>query len=190
MCIGKSSDIEEILPKKTNLYKSKFFIPWGSKLFVGIEDILLLWKEDANTDKSRYGSHFDNKTVVVDEIKHCPLKLTIQTLCDDRSSNNSILLENLTLLEINNFRVSKRKIGQTLTITNPWMHQEVYESHKCSPNMIDFQISLETHNCIKKLVLEQEKLSVSNKNHTASIRSNDNISFNVQYKFRFNYLLY
>ena len=172
----------------TRTYNGKFFIPLGSKLYVGIEDVSLFRMNNLTSDTFRQNVHLDRKTYDKNRIKFLPLKIIMQTSCKNKVNGNSIILETNTLYELSTEGKIKRTNGETFQIKKPWMYHEVMETFKCSPNFINFGIFLVESN-VNKFDSGHNKSSTSN-NHDASAQSNTVSSFDIGYRFRLNYLSY
>ena len=172
----------------TRIYNGRFFIPLGSKVFAGIEDVSLFRMNNSTSDTFRQNVHLDRKTYDENRIKFLPIKIIMQISCKNKVNGNSIILETKTLLELSTEGKIKRANGETFQIKKPWMHHEIMGTFKCSPNLINFEIFL-VEIKVNKFDSGHRKSSTSN-NHDASAQLNIVSSFDIGYKFRLNYLSY
>ena len=158
-----------MLSKQRLLYNGKFHIPWGSKLFVGIEDVSLSQMENSNSDA---------------------LKLIIKILCDSRIGENDITLQTNSLVEMSNSIRIKQINGQTISIDSPWIYHQVVDNYSCSPDIVIIELSIQRSNVIESDINYNKNISTLNNDNGESIQSNGTSSFHIKYKFRLNYLIY
>ena len=173
----------------TRIYNGKFFIPLGSKLFVGIEDVSLLQMNNSTSNTFRHNVQLDGKTYDENKIEFLPLKIIMQISCKNKVNGNNIILETNALYEVSSEGKIKRTNGETFQIKKPWMQHEIMGTFKCSPNLINFEIFLVESN-VNKFDSGHKKSSTSKNNHDASAQSNTVSSFDIGYRFRLNYLSY
>ena len=151
------------------LYSDKFHIPWGSKLFVGIEDASLAKMNDSNSDAFR---------------------LIMKVLCDSRVGENRIALQSNSLVEMSNSIPIKQTNGQTFSINSPWIYHQVVDNYSCSPDIVIIELSLQRSNVFKSEINHNKNTSISHNDNRGSLQSNGTSSFQIKYKFRLNYLIY
>ena len=151
------------------LFSGRFHIPWGSKLYIGIEDVLLAPMKNANTDA---------------------LKLIMNILCDSRIGEKDISLQANNLLEMSNSIPIKQINGQTISIDSPWIYNQEVDNYSCSPDIVIIELSLQRINVIESDINYNKNMSTSNNDNRGSIQSNGTSSFEIKYKFRLNYLIY
>ena len=154
---------------KRILYNGKFLIPWGSKLYVGIEDASLVQMKNSNSDV---------------------FKLMMKILCDSRIEENYITLQANSLVEMSNSIPIKQINGQTISIDSPWIYHQVVDNYSCSPDIVIIELSLQRSNVIESDINYNKNISTSNNDNRGSIQSDVTSSFQIKYKFRLNYLIY
>merc|ERR1719414_596368 len=91
--IRRKSTNAESSYRKTRLYNGKFSIPWGSKLYVGIEDVSVFRITDSILDASRHNQHLDRKMSNENREKSHSLKAIMKISCENLVTKNRITLE-------------------------------------------------------------------------------------------------
>ena len=161
--------MEKMSSNQRILYRGKFHIQWGSKLYVGIEDVSLAPMKNANTDA---------------------LKLIMRILCDNRNGKNNITLQAHSLVEMSNSIPIKQMNGQTFIINSPWIYHQIVDNYSCSPDIAIIELSLQRTNVIEHDINYNKNTSTSNNDNSISIQSNVLSPLQIKYKFRLNYLIY
>ena len=109
----------------------------------------------------------------------------------EKLTNANITLQEFTLLNMNNGKITKLASGETFEIGYPWMYTNIPNIHKCLPDIVELE-----------LWLVREKLSVSTLSYNKTTQSTiiNHVPPNSSHtqlfrdvfgiKFKFNYLIF
>ena len=185
------------------LSKVNFLIPWGTKLHIGIEDVVVLVnnvsrnsiQDNASEQKSdSFLRVLNNRSTMVDK-----LCLMLQTSCVPRFSkkyiSEPVILQSFSLFETKNDKITKLGNGETITIDNPLMNTNIVTNFNCMPNVIVLELLLvSTKEYITKEMYPSDVFSTtSTKSNSTTNNTNKPEMWrkqNIGIKFRFNYIIY
>ena len=186
--------------KLVKLSTDKFICPWGSKIYIGVEDVVLNVKNNTNSMNKILEStkHFPGGTRnSSDEIKMDSFKITMQLLCATgthfsyKNEAADSTLQWYTLLEMGNNEIVHSENGKTLTINIPSLITRHLGGYRC----FDDEIKIHTWLIGEKLRLKERldakdfssvKTNTSTQNQFA-IRT---AGYTFRIKFRMNYIVF
>jgi hypothetical protein len=184
--------------KVAKLSKLNFLLPWGTKLHIGVEDVLVLVNNASknpiqyDTDSDSFRSELSYRSTMVDK-----LCLMLQTSClsrfSEKLSTENVILQSFPLFEMTNDKITKLGNGETIIIENPLMNTHTIRSFSCLPNVVILElllVSAKEH--LTTEIIPSKEFSLTSKSDLTTNHKNkpEMGTKNVGIKFRFNYLMY
>ena len=186
--------------KLVKLSTDKFICPWGSKIYIGVEDVALNVENGTNSinktfeSKKRFPGATKNfsEEIIIDSFK-----IRMQLLCaagtpfSYKNEDADSTLQWYTLLEMRNNEMVHSENGKTLTIDMPSLITKHLGSYRC----FDDEIKIHTWLVGEKLRFE-ERLDVKD---LASLQTNTStqnhyalktVGYTFRMKFRMNYIVF
>ena len=184
--------------KIVKLSTDQFICPWGSKIYIGVEDVVLIVNNNTNLMNNTLEStkHFPRGDFS-DEIRMDHFKITMQLLCaagtpfSYKNEEADSTLQWYTLLEMRNNELVHSENGKTLTINIPSLITRHLGGYRC----FDDEIKIHTWLIGEKLRLKERldakdfssvKTNTSTQNQFA-IRT---AGYTFRIKFRMNYIVF
>ena len=186
--------------KIVKLSTDKFVCPWGSKIYIGVEDVVLNVKNNTNSMNNAFylTKHFPGGTKdFSDEIKMDSFKITMQLLCATgtpssyKNEEADSTLQWYTLLEMRNNELVHSENGKTLTINMPTLITKHLGSYRCVHDEIKIHTWLvgekpRFKGRVDVKDLATTKTNTSTQNHYA-IKT---VGYTFRMKFRINYMVF
>ena len=184
--------------KIVKLSTDQFICPWGSKIYIGVEDVVLIVNNNTNLMNNTLEStkHFPRGDFS-DEIRMDHFKITMQLLCaagtpfSYKNEEADSTLQWYTLLEMRNNELVHSENGKTLTINMPTLITKHLGSYRCLHDEIKIHTWLvgekpRFKGRVDLKDLASTKTNTSTQNHYA-IKA---VQYTFRMKFRMNYILF
>ena len=187
--------------KVSKISKVKFLLPWGTKLHIGVEDVLVLVNNvprntlqyNASVNESNnFLIDSGNRSTMVDKLGFM-LQISCVPSFSEQFTTKNIILQSFPLFEMKNNKIIKLGNGETITIENPLMNNNIVRSFKCLPNVLVLELLLvSTKEYFTSEILPSKGLSSTPKfdSTTNNKQKYEMWGKTVGVKFRFNYLMY
>ena len=186
--------------KIVKLSTDKFVCPWGSKIYIGVEDVVLNVKNNTNSMNNILESikHFPGGTRnFSDEMIMDSFKITMQLLCAPgtpfsyKNEEAYSTLQWYTLLEMRKNELVDSENGKTLTIDMPTLITKHLGSYRCVHDEIKIHTWLvgekpRFKGRVDVKDLATTKTNTSTQNHYA-IKT---VGYTFRMKFRINYMVF
>ena len=187
--------------KIVKLSTDKFICPWGSKIYIGVEDVVLNVKNNTNsmnktfdTTKRFSGGSKDFS----DETKMDSFKITMQLSCaagtpfsyKNEDADDSTL-QWYTLLEMRNNEMVHSKNGKTLTIDMPSLITKHLGTYRCFNDEIKIHTWIvgEKPSFMERLDVK-DFASLQTNTSTQNQYAIKTVGYTFRMKFRMNYIVF
>ena len=186
--------------KIVKLSTDKFICPWGSKIYIGVENVVLNAKNNTNSMNNILESkkHFPGGTKdFSDEIVMDSFKITMQVLCaagnplSYKNEDADSTLQWYTLLEMKNNEMVHSEKGKTITINMPLLIRKHLGNYRCFNDEIKIHIWLVGEKLrFKKSLGVKDLVSVKTNTSTENQYAIKTVGYTFRMKFRLNYIVF